>query len=244
MYDTILTSHRRRTLRALGVGVVGLVALAQLACSGVPPPETVNRDQAGANPGPNGGGQPGWGGGAQTGPGAMGWGASENDVVIEQRYVQGVQVGVPVGPLGGKPGDCNCRAPESTGGVYNDPESANYGAAQPTHRDGTPAAFEGEEGDLLEGSAAWFGAEMNDTPTTSGADRNQWGVFASHPTLPYGTEVEVTNLKNKRKMRLVINDRTGVGGKRVLLISEGAATNLDMKRDGVAQVKLKVTGRR
>jgi rare lipoprotein A (peptidoglycan hydrolase) len=176
----------------------------------------------------------------------VGWGTSENDVVIEQRYINGVQVGVPVGPVGGRAGDCNCRVPEASGGIYNEPESQEYAlsAPQPTYRDGTPAPYENEGIDPLEGTAAWFGAEMSGTPTTSGADRSQWGVFASHPTLPYGTEVEVTNLRNKRKMHLVINDRTGVGGQRVLLVSEGAAVNLDMKRHGVVPVKLRVIPRR
>lgn len=236
-----------RVPRVAALAALGLLALALGACSGVPPPETVNRDLAG-NGQPVGGWGNGWGGGTGTqspGQAPSSWGASEADPVIETRYVNGVQVGVPAGPLGGKPGDCNCRVPVGdAGGIVDDPAGgAGFEGARPTYRDGTVASFEGQEIDPLEGKAAWFGAEMNDTPTTQGDARQQWGVFAAHPSLPYGTRVEVTNLKNKRKTEVIINDRTNVGGQLILLVSEGVANALDMKRHGVVPVKLRVVRR-
>lgn len=203
---------QRRLFALFGAGLLGLPLW---ACGVAPPPETVGIGGYG-QPMPIQRHEP-----APVQPVRVGWTASENDDRLETRYVNGVQVGVVAGPMGGA-SDCSCASTLAASQIAAPhPTSAMPGEALP--EDGPMEA-------LLQGTASWFGEELLDLPTTSGAERSQWGVFASHPTLPYGTEVEVTNLTNQRRTRVVINDRTGVNDRRILMVSEGSATALDMKR--------------
>jgi rare lipoprotein A len=51
------------------------------------------------------------------------------------------------------------------------------------------------------GEASWYGPGFHGRETASGKIFNQRDMTAAHPRLPLGTEVEVTNLENKKKGR-------------------------------------------
>ena len=59
-------------------------------------------------------------------------------------------------------------------------------------------------------------------------------------TLPFGTILKVTNLRNGRSIKVRINDRGPYKGKRILDLSLGAAKKLQMIQDGVIEVELKI----
>jgi rare lipoprotein A len=86
------------------------------------------------------------------------------------------------------------------------------------------------------GSAAWFAD--SDGLTASG-ERNEAGALsAAHRSLPFGTEVEVENLANGHSVVVRVNDRGPFTGSRIISVSSAAADQLDMKREGIAKVRL------
>lgn len=64
-------------------------------------------------------------------------------------------------------------------------------------------------------------------------------MTAAHPTLPFGTEVEVTNLSNRKTVRVRINDRGPFRNGRIIDLSRAAAEKLDMIKSGVTQVEIR-----
>ena len=61
---------------------------------------------------------------------------------------------------------------------------------------------------------------------------------AAHPSLPLGTFVRVTNLKNGRAVVVRINDRGPVVDGRIIDFSYNAARALGFKERGVQRVRL------
>lgn len=59
---------------------------------------------------------------------------------------------------------------------------------------------------------------------------------AAHRTLPFGSKVRVTNLRNNRSVVLTINDRGPFTGGRVIDVSATAADALGFRSAGVAHV--------
>jgi rare lipoprotein A len=66
------------------------------------------------------------------------------------------------------------------------------------------------------------------------------GLFAAHRTLPFGTQVRVTNLGNGRSAIVTIVDRGPFIRGRIIDVSTGAAEALDFRRAGVARVRVEV----
>ncbi|RTL86425.1 MAG: septal ring lytic transglycosylase RlpA family protein [Hyphomicrobiales bacterium] len=86
--------------------------------------------------------------------------------------------------------------------------------------------------------AAWVGkaSYYSGRRTSSGA---HVGAFtAAHRTLPFGSQVLVTNLKNNRSVVVVINDRGPFRGGRVIDVSTGAADALGFRSAGIAAVRI------
>ena len=63
---------------------------------------------------------------------------------------------------------------------------------------------------------------------------------AAHRTLPLGSWVKVTNLKNDKSVMVRINDRGPVLKSRILDLSYGAAMILGVGDQGIARVRLDV----
>jgi rare lipoprotein A len=61
---------------------------------------------------------------------------------------------------------------------------------------------------------------------------------AAHRTLPLGSWVKVTDLKNDRSVIVRINDRGPVPNNRIIDLSYNAAKMLDMTKSGVHPVRL------
>ncbi len=65
-------------------------------------------------------------------------------------------------------------------------------------------------------------------------------LTAAHRTLPFGTKVRVTNLKNGQSVTVRINDRGPFLRNRSIDLSDGAAGVIGMKGAGVAPVRMEV----
>ncbi|OZI09641.1 septal ring lytic transglycosylase RlpA family lipoprotein [Siphonobacter sp. BAB-5385] len=90
------------------------------------------------------------------------------------------------------------------------------------------------------GRATYYGKQYFGRITASG-ERLKNGTCA-HKTLPFGSMVEVTNLKNGRKTIVRVIDRGPFGKNRDIDLSFDAAKKLGMTQAGVAQVNLRVVG--
>ena len=72
--------------------------------------------------------------------------------------------------------------------------------------------------------------------TANGERFNPDGLTAAHRTLPFGTNVRVTNLRNGKSVVVRINDRGPFIRGRVIDLSLGAANFVGMTKSGVAKV--------
>src|SRR5262245_57340259 len=93
------------------------------------------------------------------------------------------------------------------------------------------------------GIAIYYSDQTQGKALTSGEKYDKNALTAAHRTLPFGTMVKVTNLKNDKSVVVRINDRGPHGSKeRIIDLSSKAAQELDMVKDGKAKVKLEVVG--
>jgi len=90
------------------------------------------------------------------------------------------------------------------------------------------------------GTASWYGEYFEGKPTASGEPYNMYDLTAAHPTLPLGTFVRVTNLRNRRAVVVRINDRGPVVSGRIIDLSYSAATVLKFQTQGIQRVRLDV----
>jgi rare lipoprotein A len=90
------------------------------------------------------------------------------------------------------------------------------------------------------GTASWYGEDFEGKPTASGEPFNMYDLTAAHPTLPLGTLVKVTNLRNRRAVVVRINDRGPVVAGRIIDVSYSAAKMLKFQGQGIQRVRLDV----
>ena len=86
------------------------------------------------------------------------------------------------------------------------------------------------------GIASWYGKKFHGRRTSSGETYNMYAMTAAHKTLPLPTYVEVTNLKNNRKVIVKVNDRGPFIDGRIIDLSYTAAKELDLIGPGTGPV--------
>ncbi len=64
------------------------------------------------------------------------------------------------------------------------------------------------------------------------------GLTAAHPSLPLGTEVDVTNVETGRSVTVVINDRGPYVPGRIIDLSDDAFSRIASLADGTCRVRL------
>jgi rare lipoprotein A len=84
------------------------------------------------------------------------------------------------------------------------------------------------------GIAAFYGGARTASGEVSGPN----GLTAAHRTLPFGTKVLVTNMRNGRTVVVRIIDRGPYGRGRVIDVSRAAARELNMIGSGTARVSI------
>ena len=77
----------------------------------------------------------------------------------------------------------------------------------------------------------------------SGGWFNPNALTAAHKTLPFGTRVRVTHLRNGRSVVVRINDRGPYIRGRIIDLSKRAAGVIGMRGSGIARVRVDVLGR-
>src|SRR5207253_10915533 len=82
------------------------------------------------------------------------------------------------------------------------------------------------------GTASWYGKQFHGKTTASGEPFDMYQFTAAHLTLPLGTYVQVTNLRNGRTVVVRINDRGPVIDGRIIDVSYNVARALDFKSQG------------
>lgn len=93
-----------------------------------------------------------------------------------------------------------------------------------------------------QGLASYYGNGVDGNKTANGERFNQASLTAAHRSLPFGTRLKVTNLKNHRAVIVRVNDRGPFVKGRVIDVSSKAAQHIGLVADGVAPVKLEVLG--
>ncbi len=86
--------------------------------------------------------------------------------------------------------------------------------------------------------ASYYGDKFQGRKTASGETFKQRKRTAASKTLPFGTKVKVTNLKNGKQVKVRINDRGPYAKGRIIDLSKKAAKRINMLRDGVTKVKI------
>jgi rare lipoprotein A len=88
------------------------------------------------------------------------------------------------------------------------------------------------------GTASWYGEEFDGRETASGETYDMYDLTAAHPTLPMGSWVRVTNLRNGRVINVRINDRGPIIPGRIIDLSYRAAQALRFHDRGLQRVRL------
>lgn len=93
---------------------------------------------------------------------------------------------------------------------------------------------------LGSGEASYYADELAGQPTASGEPHEPTELTAAHRTLPLGTRIRVTNVRNNESVIVRVNDRGPFAKHRVVDLSKAAARELKMLRRGTARVRMEV----
>ncbi len=125
-----------------------------------------------------------------------------------------------------KPRRCLCALLACTlsASVLASPQAPSSSAKAPTHHW------------YQIGSATWYGEAFQGKRTSSGERFNMNALTCAHPTLPLGSWLRVTNLRNHRFTFVRVNDRGPYNGNTIVDLSFAAAQRLHLL--GKASVKV------
>ena len=93
---------------------------------------------------------------------------------------------------------------------------------------------------VLRGRASWYGSYFQGRRTSSGERFNRFKYTCAHKTLPFGTRLRVTNVKNGKSVVVRVADRGPFRHQRILDLSEAAAKPLGVVECGAATVVAEV----
>ncbi len=94
------------------------------------------------------------------------------------------------------------------------------------------------------GNASYYGPGFHlRSRTASGELMNMYKLTAAHRTLPFGTRLRVTNLRNGKSVVVRINDRGPFHKRRVVDLSLGAFKKIASRRAGIIPVKIALVPR-
>ena len=95
------------------------------------------------------------------------------------------------------------------------------------------------KGFVQRGIASWYGTKFHGKRTSSGEPYDMFAMTAAHKTLPLPTYVEVTNLDNRRKVIVKVNDRGPFVAGRIIDLSHTAARKLGIIGSGTGRVEIR-----
>jgi rare lipoprotein A len=86
------------------------------------------------------------------------------------------------------------------------------------------------------GQASWYGLKFQGRKTATGETYDMNALTCAHRTLPLGSWVRVTNLRNRKTVLVRVNDRGPSFGDRIVDLSYAAARAVGLR--GTGKVKL------
>ena len=89
------------------------------------------------------------------------------------------------------------------------------------------------------GYASYYSDYYEGRTTANGEIFRHNKETAAHKNLPFGTRVEVTNLKNNKSVIVRVNDRGPFVKGRIIDLTKTAAKEIGMLDDGVSKVKIR-----
>ena len=105
----------------------------------------------------------------------------------------------------------------------------------------TSNSFEEESQNTIlpqEGRASFYANSFQGKETANGELYDSAAFTAAHKTLPFGTRVKVSNLRNNKSVVVTINDRGPFHQKRIIDLSKAAARELGFIDRGTTKVRL------
>lgn len=90
------------------------------------------------------------------------------------------------------------------------------------------------------GEASYYGNSFDGRGTSNGEIFRQQKFTCAHKTLPFGTWLKVTRVKNNNVIYVRVNDRLPKSSKRCIDLSMISAEKLDFVRSGHTQVQLEI----
>lgn len=99
------------------------------------------------------------------------------------------------------------------------------------------------QSDSAVGYASFYSNKFIGKKTASGEIFRQDKLTCAHNSLPMGTILKVTNLKNDKSVTVRVNDRLHRRNARLVDLSRAAAKTLDFKDGGVIKVRVEVLKR-
>jgi rare lipoprotein A len=100
---------------------------------------------------------------------------------------------------------------------------------------------------VQKGVATYYAKRFQGRRTASGERLDQGKMVAAHPSLPFGTIVRVTNLRNGRSTDVRVVDRGPAKGPQrrgvIIDLTQTAARELGFKEQGKTPVRLDILGR-
>ncbi len=93
---------------------------------------------------------------------------------------------------------------------------------------------------VAHGKASYYSDKFEGRITASGEPYSKDSLTAAHRTLPFGTKVKVTNVKNKAQIIVRINDRGPHIKGRIIDLSRKAMEKLHGIHAGLIEVKVEI----
>ena len=94
--------------------------------------------------------------------------------------------------------------------------------------------------ETMRGTASWYGQEYAGRTTANGEIFDPMQLTAAHRTLPFGTVVDVKNLKNGQTVRVRVNDRGPYINDRLIDLSYAAARKIGLIEPGSGDVEVAI----
>ncbi|HSS51436.1 MAG TPA: septal ring lytic transglycosylase RlpA family protein [Thermoanaerobaculia bacterium] len=91
---------------------------------------------------------------------------------------------------------------------------------------------------IQRGTASWYGPNFQGHRTASGQRYDMNDKTAAHPSLPFGTQIGVRNIRTGREVVVRVNDRGPFSKRRIIDLSYAAAKEIGVVGPGTANVEL------
>jgi len=101
-----------------------------------------------------------------------------------------------------------------------------------------------KRGAITYGTASYYAKKFQDRMMAGGDRYDKNKMTCAHNSLPMGTWIKVTNLRNKRSVVVQVTDRLHSNSKRLVDLSGIAALKLGYTGRGLARVKVEILNKK